>query len=112
MSHAVEGTSFQMVEHFDEDGALRLALRGDLDMAVADDLTQRLRQLKQRRTLVRLDLAQLDFMDSSGLRVVITALADSRQDGWKLEISDDVTKPVARLIEIAGVGSRFWPGTD
>lgn len=112
MSHVVEGSSFHMEERFDQDGALRLVLRGELDMAVADALTQRLSGLKQRKGLVRLDLAELEFMDSSGLQAVIKALADSRQDGWKLEIADEVTEPVARLIDLVGVRTRFWPTGD
>jgi anti-sigma B factor antagonist len=109
MSQMVEGSSFDITERFDEDGALRLALHGELDITVADALTERLDELKQRMAFVRLDLAELGFMDSSGLRAVILALADSRQDGWRLEIADEVSAPVARLIDIAGVRSRFWP---
>lgn len=108
----VEEPWFGIDERFDEDGALRLALRGELDMAVAGSLTQRLRELKHRKAFVRLDLAKLEFMDSSGLRAVAMALTDARQDGWKLEIADEVTPPVARLIELAGVRPRFWPRND
>ena len=112
MSQKVEGSSFGIDERFDEDGALRLALRGELDMAVSDALTERLAELKQRKSVVRLDLARLEFMDSSGLRAVIRALVDSRQDGWRLEIADEVTEPVARLIDLVGVRARFWPPHD
>jgi anti-anti-sigma factor len=112
MSQVVKGFSFGMDERFDEDGALRLVVRGELDMAVAEALGQRLGELKRRNTVVRLDLAEVEFMDSSGLQAVIAALADSRQDGWKLEIADEVTTPVARLIDIVGVRARFWPGND
>lgn len=109
MSHITQGSSFGFEERFDDDGALRLALRGELDIAVADIVTRRLGELKQRKGVVRLDLARLAFMDSSGLQAVIIALADSRQDGWKLEIAGEVTEPVAQLIDIAGVRSHFWP---
>ena len=108
----VEGSSFAIDERLDEDGALRLALRGELDVAVAGVLRWRLDELKQRKEFVRLDLAGLEFMDSSGLQVVIMALADSNQDGWRLEIAEEVTSPVARLIDLVGVRSHFWPGDD
>lgn len=108
----IEGSSFRMEERLDKDGALRLALCGELDLAVADALTQRFGELKQRAAVVRLDLAGLEFMDSSGLRAVIMALADSRRDGWQLEIVEEVTAPVARLIDLVGVRSRFWPRSD
>jgi anti-anti-sigma factor len=105
----VEGGPFRMDERFDEDGALRLALIGELDLAVADALTHRLGELKQQHAMVRLDLADLEFIDSSGLRAVMIALVDSRQDGWKLEIADKVSAPVDKLIDLVGVRSRFWP---
>ena len=108
----VEGSSFAIDEHFDADGALRLALRGELDIAVAGLLTRRLDELKQRKEFVRLDLAGLEFMDSSGLQAVIMALAESREDGWQLEIVDELTAPVAHLIEFVGVRDRFWPDSD
>jgi anti-anti-sigma factor len=101
-----------MEERLDKDGALRLVLRGELDLAVADALTQRLSELKQYTSSVRLDVAGLEFMDSSGLRAVIMALAESRRDGWQLEIVDEVTAPVARLIDLVGVRSHFWPRSN
>jgi anti-anti-sigma factor len=85
---------------------------GELDIAVADALTERLSELKERKAFVRLDLAGLQFMDSFGLHAVIMALADSRQDGWRLEIADELTAPVARLLDIVGVRSHFWPRHD
>ena len=112
MSQIVEEAWFGIDERLDKDGALRVVLNGELDMEVVGVLTQRLGELKQRKAVVRLDLARLEFMDSSGIRAVIMALADSRRDGWKLEIADEVTAPVARLIDILGVRSHFWPHHD
>jgi anti-anti-sigma factor len=112
VSQVVEGSSFDIDERFDEDGALWLALHAELDIAVADALTERLSELKQRNAFVRLDFAGLQFMDSSGLHAVIMALAGSRQDGWHLEIADELTALVDRLIDIVGVRSNFWPRHD
>jgi hypothetical protein len=41
----------------DPDGALRVTLIGDIDIAVADQLTARLRQLQRSERRVRLDLS-------------------------------------------------------
>ena len=55
-------------EQSDHDGALRLALAGELDIAVVDTLDERLMKLKRAGRRVRLDLAELEFTDSTGLR--------------------------------------------
>jgi anti-anti-sigma factor len=57
-----------MRERFNDDGALRLALGGELDLAVIDTLHERLVALKRENCRVRIDLAQLEFIDSTGER--------------------------------------------
>jgi anti-anti-sigma factor len=98
-------------EQVDHDGALRLAIAGELDLAVIDVLHVRLVALKQERHRVRLDLAELEFIDSTGLRELLLAVADAGTDGWDLEIDPHVSEPVGRVIDLAGVGSQFWPET-
>jgi anti-anti-sigma factor len=58
---------------------------------------------------VRLDLTELDFIDSSGLRELIVALDDARPDGWRLDIEPQLTAPVRRTVDIAGLTSYLWP---
>ena len=90
---------------------MRLALGGELDLAVVDALDARFVKLKRAGRRVRLDLAELEFIDSTGLRELILAVADAERDGWELEIDPHVSEPVRRVIELAGVRTRFWPGT-
>jgi anti-anti-sigma factor len=98
-------------EQVDRDGALRLAVAGELDLAVIDVLDDRLVALKQEGHRVRLDLAELEFIDSTGLRGLLLAVAHAGRDGWDLEIDPHVSEPVGRVIELTGVGSQFWPET-
>ena len=79
-----ETVEFRMREVFDDPDRVRLVLSGELDLAVAEMLGGRLRQLRMAGCDVRLDLAELDFIDSSGLRELISALAESRSDGRQL----------------------------
>ena len=110
MTNAGNGRShFQMTECFDETGALRLSLIGELDIAVADDLATRLHQLHEQGLEVRLDLTQLEFIDSTGIRELICALDSSRRDGSRLTIGTDTTRAVRRVVDLVGVGSHFWP---
>lgn len=98
-------------ERSDDDGALRLALGGELDIAVVDVLRDRLTKLIRAGRRVRLDLAELKFVDSTGLHELILAVADAERDGRQLEIDPHVSEPVRRVIELTGVRSRFWPET-
>jgi anti-anti-sigma factor len=104
-----ETVEFRMREVFDDPDGVRLVLSGELDLAVAVILGDRLRQLRKAGCDVRLDLADLDFIDSSGLRELISALAESRSDGWRLDIDPQVTAAVRRTVDIAGLHSYFWP---
>ncbi len=98
-----------MREVFDDPDKVGLLLSGELDLAVAGMFRDRLRQLRKAGCDVRIDLAELDFIDSSGLRELIAALEESRSDGWRLEIDPRVSEAVRRTVEIAGLRSHFWP---
>ena len=100
---------FQLEEHFEDGYRLRLALVGELDVAVVKRLAERLRELRKGGYLVWLDLSRLDFIDSTGLRALITEVSASRRDGWELEIGEELTDQVARVIDLVGARSYFWP---
>lgn len=100
---------FQMEEHFEDGYRLRLALVGELDVAVVRRLAERLRELRKGGYTVSLDLSRLDFIDSTGLREVITEVSEARRDGWELEVNDELTDQVARVIDLVGARAYFWP---
>lgn len=56
----------RMHEQVDQDGALRLAVGDELDLTVIDAFRNRVLGLKRKGCRVRLDLAQLEFIDSGG----------------------------------------------
>ena len=109
MSRREQRLLFRMEEYFEDGRQLRLALVGELDIAVVQQLDERLRELRKGGYAISLDLARLEFIDSTGLRELISAFADSRRDGWQLEIEDQLTDQVARVIELVGARSYFWP---
>jgi anti-sigma B factor antagonist len=78
---------------------VRVRLRGELDLATADLAADRLRRLRARHATVVLDLDELEFIDASGLRMVLTAAQDARNDGWEFTITRG-SAPVRRLIEL------------
>ena len=107
---ALAGPSFEIRETVDGDGAIRVTLIGELDIAVADAVEQRLRQYREDDRSVRLDLSQLDFIDSSGVRAVVIGIRHARRGGHELEVDRRVSAPVERLIEMMGIGGQLWPG--
>ena len=88
---------------------MRITVEGELDIATAPKVEGALREPSdegiQRRVL---DLSGLTFMDSSGLRTILSAQAASRRDGWVLALVPGPPS-VQRVFEITGVkdGLRF-----
>ena len=82
-------------------GSLRVIPAGELDIAAADSLRARLAERAASENLV-LDLSRLDFMDTSGIQVVVEAYRAARDEGFDLCIVP-APQPVQRVFEIAGL---------
>lgn len=85
-----------------ETARVRLAVRGELDLATADQVAERLRALRGRGEAVLLDLDELEFMDAAGLRVVLSAAEEARKDGWSFTVTRG-SAPVRRLYELLDI---------
>ena len=94
---------FDISEARDDRGQVRLLLAGELDMATAHVLAERLRRAATRGEAVVVDLSDLTFMDSSGLRLLLRAAADSQRDGWQLGIRRPPPR-IWRSMEVSGAG--------
>jgi anti-anti-sigma factor len=97
---AAEVLEFRLEERFERDGSLRLMLIGELDVAVIDHLSTRLRELRKGGYPVRLDLSELQFVDSSGIQEILRAVSAARRDGWQLAVDGPMTDQVAHQIKI------------
>ena len=87
-----------------EDGRAHLLVTGELDLVTAPELEERLNQLRGEHQAVVLDLSQLEFMDSTGLHVLVRAFNDASSDGWHLEVDRELSPQVRRLFQLANVG--------
>jgi anti-sigma B factor antagonist len=68
-------------------GAPWLIVSGELDLASAEQLETQLKQLETSEPdVLVLDLRELEFMDSTGLRAVIAADARARERGGRLVV--------------------------
>jgi anti-sigma B factor antagonist len=108
-SSSIFPPSFRMTETATSDAGVRLALYGELDIAVAEPLRECLARLHQDGVPVTVDLSAVEFMDSSGLSVLIEALRNSRRDGDQLTVAPEISRQVARLLDVASVGRMLWP---
>jgi anti-anti-sigma factor len=100
---------FLLEERFERDGALRLMLIGELDVAVIDHLSTRLRELRKEGYPVRLDLTELQFIDSSGIQEIIRGVTEARRNGWELDVDGPMTDQVARTVDLVGARPFLWP---
>jgi anti-anti-sigma factor len=100
---------FWIDEGSDDVGRPRLGLVGELDMAGADRLHERLRALAQRGEPVLLDLRRLQFIDSTGLGELARAVTEARRDKWSLELDGALSPQVRNAIDMLELGDLFWP---
>ncbi|MEA2308217.1 MAG: anti-sigma factor antagonist [Thermoleophilaceae bacterium] len=95
------------LETREEGDSVKIAVSGELDLSSALTFDEEMRRAEERcpETLV-LDLRRLRFMDSTGLRLIMSAQARSRTRGRRFAVvlgSD----PVKRLFRLAGVNRRL-----
>jgi anti-anti-sigma factor len=69
-----------------DDGTIRCALSGELDIATASELDQALQTAQSNAGLVTLDLRRLSFMDCRGLAVILTAAERAATRGNRFRV--------------------------
>lgn len=75
------------VQRIEEQGRLRLALTGELDLYSAPALDDALVEAEgEGWPLLVLDLAALEFMDSSGLRLIVRSHSRAQEWGRRVVI--------------------------
>jgi anti-anti-sigma factor len=101
-SDRTEGPESFRCEVQPERGAARVSAVGSLDVATVEVLDAQLRELREagfRRLIV--DLGELRFMDSTGLRLLLKWDAEARGDGYAIEVAPG-PPAVQRVFEITG----------
>ena len=79
-----------------------VAVAGELDVAHTDELTAALRKALAQGP-VRLDLGELTFMDSSGVRLLDTLLREVDANAWTLTLAPALQPAVRRVLELTGM---------
>jgi anti-anti-sigma factor len=71
----------------DRDGLVRLALVGELDLSTVAKVQEELRRIEASSpATVVVDLSKLTFLDSTGLRCIVTADERAREAGRRMVI--------------------------
>jgi anti-sigma B factor antagonist len=79
---------------------------GDLDLAVVDVVEQTLRPLENEFSEVVIDLRAVEFLDSTGLRMILSADARSRNDAFNLRVIKGGDQ-VQRLLALTGMDKHL-----
>ena len=92
-----------MIDVQRDDGAVTIVVSGDIDLSNADTFEDRLESAIDSRVAdVTVDLSQVEYVDSAGVRVMFTLAArlETRQIALHLVIPPG--SPARRILEIAG----------
>jgi anti-sigma B factor antagonist len=89
----------------DFDGGGTIVVHGDIDMAGGPALEAAILQCEEAQRLV-IDLADVSFIDSSGLRTLLGASRRARTRGADVVLRS-VGPEVIRLLDITGTTSQF-----
>ncbi len=84
-----------------------VAVRGELDAYSAPGLEDQVARLGEEGVVnIVLDLSPTGFLDSSGLRAMLTVQRRLQDRGGRLSLHAP-SEPVARLLEITGLTDHF-----
>jgi anti-anti-sigma factor len=71
------------------DGVLEVALRGDIDYTNAAGVTEVIREVVRREqpAAILVNMAAVEFLDSSGIAVLVKAMRSAREEGADYRVS-------------------------
>ena len=85
----------------EDKGSIKVVhLTGEIDMDVADKARQTILPLIENGKSVQVNLSKVDYMDSSGISVLIESKKLSEQKKTKFELIE-VSKPVEKVLAMA-----------
>ena len=98
----------ELVLNTDRSGpAATVSVQGELDAYTAPSLEDHIEHLLGDGVgQLTLNLSQTGFLDSSGLRALLTVHRKLEGSGGRLELRD-ASEPVVRLLEITGLREHF-----
>ena len=98
-----------------DDGATVIRCEGEIDYHTVQELREAVAwSMTADLRLLRLDLSEVEFFESSGLSCLLAASADCRERGVPVELIS--SREVRRLLDLSGLGDAtaldLSPATD
>ncbi len=94
-----------IVRQVDEGDVVRLSLHGELDLSNAKTLEKSLQEVLASGRHVLIDLAKLEFLDSTGINLLVMAMKD--QEAGRLTFLPSESPGVCRLLRLTGLDERL-----
>ena len=102
---AESGATFEFAQ-FEFDGARVVRAVGEFGIESAEHFETAIGLALAEGAPVIIDLSEVEFMDSTGLSVVVNALKDSWGHGQAMLIAGPLRAPVESLLNLTGI-SRY-----
>ncbi len=105
---AITGSGTISLEFRRDAGTVVVRMVGELDASTGPVLRRALRDLieEQGNLFVRLDLADVSFIDRTGLSVLVGGLRSLREKGGELTLTN-VGRSALRVLEVTGCRAMF-----
>lgn len=84
------------------DGTTCLTVAGEMDLATVGEFAATVRE-HLSATPVLLDMHELTFMDSSGVRALDALVREVESEGWTLAIRSDLHRNVRRVLAMTAM---------
>jgi anti-anti-sigma factor len=89
-------------------GDARVRLLGEMDLSVIGSVDREVRRAEAGDAVrIVLDLDELEFLDASGIRLLLQLSARSRANGGRLRITRALSPQVQRVIDLTGTGDAL-----
>jgi anti-anti-sigma factor len=94
-----------VVEQLEEGQRIRCCLEGELDLSNAGTAELMLEEALNSRRPVLIDLSRLEFLDSTGIALLVTALG--RPDAGRIQFIPSKAPGVRRVLSLTGLEDRL-----
>jgi anti-anti-sigma factor len=98
------------IEVQERDSSVLVRLSGEIDLAAVEAIENELLPLEDRFPTVVLDLRGVTFLDSTGLRAIVSADARARKNGFELKIIRG-PEQVQKILYLSGL-DKILPLVD
>jgi anti-anti-sigma factor len=96
------------VDGVTEGERVTVRVAGDIDLSTADKLAETFESAVARAREVRVDLAEVTFLDSTGIRALVQGYRAAQGRGARFYVVG-AQQWVAKVLEVTGVGPLLAP---